>query len=137
MQTWFFPFCRYTFLTLLIISVGSAPSRTGSITAEFAQYLDRPRSSSVPTVRQMGMGPSAVIPPSSLSRSQNHVGMVNGTSNGSSLGNTDQSAPSPTRQSPIPTSPARSPPSGITLKTTLQIIQVGLDSIWLVWCDFM
>ena len=105
--------------------IGSAPGRTGSITAEYAQYLDRPRSSSVPTPRQMGIGPSAVIPPSSL-RSPNHVGMVNGNNTSSSnISNTDQSAQSPTRHSPIPTSPSsRSPPTGITLKTTLQIIQV-------------
>ncbi|XP_020906149.1 uncharacterized protein LOC110244286 isoform X2 [Exaiptasia diaphana] len=110
-------------------TIGSAPGRTGSITAEYAQYLDRPRSSSVPSPRQMGIGPSAVIPPSSL-RSQNHVGMVNGNStNSSNISSANQSGQSPTRHSPIPTSPSsRSPPSGITLKTTLQIIQAAVSN---------
>ncbi|XP_032217792.1 nuclear factor 1 C-type isoform X2 [Nematostella vectensis] len=103
------------------LTVGSAPGRTGPITAEYLQMLDRPRSSSVPVARQMGLSPSAVIPPPARSQSLVNGAMSGSGGSSSSIASSDQMVSSPTRHSPVSTSPSRRSPSGITLNTTAPV----------------
>lgn len=106
-----------------IPSVGSAPCRTGA-PSDFIQLLERPRSSSAPNGRHIVPGTSAVIPPP-LTRSPSSNSIIQST--GSSSYNAAEPRHSPVhqqQQSPVSTSPSKtSPPSGITLNTTVQIIQ--------------
>lgn len=103
---------------------GSAPCRTGP-PSDFIQLIERPRSSSVPNSRQYVPGTSAVIPPP-LTRSQSGNSIIQ-TTGGSTMNAADprNSPVHQNQQSPVSTSPSKtSPPSGITLNTTVQIIQV-------------
>ncbi|KAL9951500.1 hypothetical protein ACROYT_G044169 [Oculina patagonica] len=107
-----------------IPSVGSAPCRTGPPSSDFIQLLERPRSSSAPNGRHYVPGTSAVIPPP-LTRSQSGNSIIQST--GGNTMNAADPRNSPVhqqQQSPVSTSPSKtSPPSGITLNTTVQIIQ--------------
>ena len=107
-----------------MIVTGSAPCRTGA-PSDFIQLLERPRSSSAPNGRHIVPGTSAVIPPP-LTRSPSSNSIIQST--GSSSYNAAEPRHSPVhqqQQSPVSTSPSKtSPPSGITLNTTVQIIQV-------------
>jgi len=103
---------------------GSAPCRTGP-PSDFIQLIERPRSSSVPNSRQYVPGTSAVIPPP-LTRSQSGNSIIQ-TTGGNTMNAADprNSPVHQQQQSPVSTSPSKaSPPSGITLNTTVQIIQV-------------
>lgn len=98
-----------------IPSVGSAPCRTAPSPSEYIQLLERPRSSSAPNSRHFPTGTSVVIPPP-LTRSQNGASGMN-TDPRNSPGHQQQ-------QSPVSTCPSKTnSPSGITLNTTVQIIQ--------------
>ena len=103
---------------------GSAPCRSGPTPADYIQLLERPRSSSAPNGRHLVPGTSAVIPPP-LSRSQSGNSLIQ-NSGGSNMTTEPRNSPvQQQQQSPVSTSPSRtSPPSGITLNTTVQIIQV-------------
>ncbi|XP_029198094.2 nuclear factor 1 B-type-like isoform X3 [Acropora millepora] len=95
-------------------SVGSAPCRSGPSPSEYIQLLERPRSSSVPNSRHFPSGTSAVIPPP-LTRLQNGA---------NSMSADPHNSPGHQQQSPVSTSPSKTnSPSGITLNTTVQIIQ--------------
>lgn len=104
---------------------GSAPSRTGSIPSDYIQLLERPRSSSAPNGRHFNPGTSAVIPPP-LTRSQSGNSIIQSTG-GNSMPTDPRNSPGhQQQQSPVSTSPNEtSTPSGITLNTTVQIIQVN------------
>ena len=112
------------FETVSMNLTGSAPCRSGA-PSEFIQLLERPRSSSAPNGRHFVPGTSAVIPPP-LTRSQSGNSIIQST--GSSSFNVAEPRHSPVhqqQQSPVSSSPSKtSPPSGITLNTTVQIIQV-------------
>lgn len=106
-----------------IPSVGSAPCRTGP-PSDFIQLIERPRSSSAPNSRQYVPGTSAVIPPP-LTRSQSGNSIIQ-TTGGNNMNAADprNSPVHQQQQSPVSTTPSKtSPPSGITLNTTVQIIQ--------------
>ncbi|XP_020629156.1 nuclear factor 1 C-type-like isoform X2 [Orbicella faveolata] len=106
-----------------IPSVGSAPCRTGP-PSDFIQLIERPRSSSTPNSRQYVPGTSAVIPPP-LTRSQSGNSIIQ-TTGGNTMNAADprNSPVHQQQQSPVSTTPSKtSPPSGITLNTTVQIIQ--------------
>lgn len=103
---------------------GSAPCRTGP-PSDFIQLIERPRSSSTPNSRQYVPGTSAVIPPP-LTRSQSGNSIIQ-TTGGNTMNAADprNSPVHQQQQSPVSTTPSKtSPPSGITLNTTVQIIQV-------------
>lgn len=103
---------------------GSAPCRTGP-PSDFIQLIERPRSSSAPNSRQYVPGTSAVIPPP-LTRSQSGNSIIQ-TTGGNNMNAADprNSPVHQQQQSPVSTTPSKtSPPSGITLNTTVQIIQV-------------
>lgn len=103
---------------------GSAPCRTGPA-SDFIQLIERPRSSSAPNSRQYVPGTSAVIPPP-LTRSQSGNSIIQ-TTGGNTMNAADprNSPVHQQQQSPVSTTPSKtSPPSGITLNTTVQIIQV-------------
>ena len=104
---------------------GSAPSRTGQMPSEYIQLLERPRSSSAPNSRHFNPGTSAVIPPP-LTRSQSGNSIIQSTG-GSSMNADPRNSPGhQQQQSPVSTSPSKtSAPSGITLNTTVQIIQAS------------
>lgn len=117
---------------------GSAPCRTGPPSSDFIQLLERPRSSSAPNSRHYVPGTSAVIPPP-LTRSQSGNSIIHST--GGNTMNAADPRNSPVhqhQQSPVSTSPSKtSPPSGITLNTTVQIIQVTeiMDGqTWFIYC---
>lgn len=103
---------------------GSAPCRTGP-PSDFIQLIERPRSSSAPNSRQYVPGTSAVIPPP-LTRSQSGNSIIQTTGgNTMNAGDPRNSPVHQQQQSPVSTTPSKtSPPSGITLNTTVQIIQV-------------
>ncbi|XP_073227795.1 nuclear factor 1 C-type-like isoform X2 [Porites lutea] len=104
-------------------AVGSAPSRTGAIPSDYIQLLERPRSSSAPNGRHFNPGTSAVIPPP-LTRSQSGNSIIQSTG-GNSMPTDPRNSPGhQQQQSPVSTSANEtSTPSGITLNTTVQIIQ--------------
>ena len=103
---------------------GSAPCRTGPAPNDYIQLLERPRSSSAPNSRHFGPSTSAVIPPP-LTRSQSGNSIIQNTG-GSGMNADPRNSPGhQQQQSPVSTSPSKtSTPSGITLNTTVQIIQV-------------
>lgn len=104
---------------------GSAPCRTGPPSSDFIQLLERPRSSSAPNSRHYVPGTSAVIPPP-LTRSQSGNSIIQSTGGNNMTAADPRNSPvHQQQQSPVSTSPSKtSPPSGITLNTTVQIIQV-------------
>lgn len=107
---------------------GSAPSRTGTIPSDYIQLLERPRSSSAPNGRHFNPGTSAVIPPP-LTRSQSGNSIIQSTG-GNSVPTDPRNSPGhQQQQSPVSTNANEtSTPSGITLNTTVQIIQVNFRS---------
>ena len=107
---------------------GSAPSRTGTIPSDYIQLLERPRSSSAPNGRHFNPGTSAVIPPP-LTRSQSGNSIIQSTG-GNSVPTDPRNSPGhQQQQSPVSTNANEtSTPSGITLNTTVQIIQVNFQS---------
>ena len=107
------------------MSKGSAPCRTGQPSSDFIQLLERPRSSSAPNSRHYVPGTSAVIPPP-LTRSHSGNSIIQSTGGNSMNAADPRNSPvHQQQQSPVSTSPSKtSPPSGITLNTTVQIIQV-------------
>lgn len=104
------------YITLHPLTIGSAPGRTGAV--DFTQLLERPRSSSAPTAHPNAHLAQMLPPP--LTRSSSNGGLT-----GSDTTINGEHKSSPSNQSPVHTSPVRTSPNGITLNTTVQIIQVG------------